>query len=169
MDWIVDWLSPLLRCDDNTGPRLLVILVGAVASTVTITVGGHSLYRRVFGPSGAVRRAAQALRDEGEVRAYRGEWIRAVELYSLSILTNPRPGHVYYLRGLAKEKNGNVNRAIADWQRCVDRLPNHGDALAKLAQYKRRPQRRTNWRLVFGAAALAAMGAIIGFWVAHIA
>lgn len=169
MEWIADWLSALMRCDVHTGARLLVILLGAIASTVTITVGGYSLYRRVFGPSGPMRKAAQALRVEGEARARRGEWKRALELYNLSIRANPRPGHVYYLRGLAQEEKGNVNGAIADWQRCLDRLSTHGNALAKLAEFKRHPERRANWRLAFGAAALAAIAALVGFLVAQIA
>ena len=154
MGWATDWLGILLRCDITSGPRLFLILLGAVASTVTITVG----VRKFLGPRGPVRRAALALRDEGESRLRRGEWQRAMELFNLSILANPHTGHVYYLRGLIKEHRGQLNRAIADWRRCVARLPAHGEALAKLAEHHQSPPNHgMSWRFAAGAIVLVAV------------
>ena len=164
MDFAFDWVEPLLRCDVASGPRLLVILLGAVASSVTIAFG----VRRLLGPSGPLRRAAHSLREEGERRSLRGEPMRAMELYNLSVLANPGPAHVYYLRGLIHEQRGQLNRAVADWKRCIARLPRHGDALAKLARYDRRsaaarPQR---WRLAIGALVLIVALACAAFLLA---
>lgn len=167
MESAIDWISALLRCGDHTGSRLFVLLFSAVASTITIMVAGQRLYRQLFGPSGPVRRVGEALRDEGDSRARRGESTRAMELYNLSILTNPRAGHVYYLRGLIQERRGNLNRAIADWRRCLDRIPNHGDALSKLAEHKRRPHNRTGWRLAFGAIALMVLLTSAGLFLSQ--
>ena len=77
-----------------------------------------------------------------------------MELYNLSILANPRTGHVYYLRGLIQEQRGQLNRALADWRRCVARLPAHGDALAKLADYPSPNRPGMSWRVAAGAVVL---------------
>jgi hypothetical protein len=136
MGWATDLGEVLLRCDVASGPRLLVILLGAIASAVTITLTSHTLYRRLVGPSGPVRRAAEALRAEGENRAAQRDWRRALELYNLSILMNPRAAQAYYLRGLIKEQRGEMNRAIADWKRCRDRHPTHFGAREKLLHFE---------------------------------
>jgi tetratricopeptide (TPR) repeat protein len=164
MGWATDWLGMLLRCDVTSGPRLFLILLGAVASTVTITVG----VRKLLGPRGPLKRAALVLRDEGEARFRRGDWRRAMELYNLSILANPHTGHVYYLRGLIQEQRGQLNRAITDWRRCVARLPSHGEALAKLAEYHRSPPHHgMSWRVAAGAIALVVVLTCAGLFLSR--
>lgn len=58
-----------------------------------------------------------------------------MELYNFSIRLNPRAADAYYLRGCLKEELEQINRAIADWKRCLDRHPKHAGAVRKLAQY----------------------------------
>ena len=168
MGWATDLGEILLRCDVASGPRLIVILLGAIASAVTITVASNTLYRRLFGPSGPVKRAADALRAEGENRAAQRDWRRALELYNLSIFMNPRAAHVYYLRGLIRERRGEMNRAIADWKRCQARHPTHFGAREKLLHCEPAPSRAPHWRLAY-AAALAALIVLIGLWAARYA
>jgi hypothetical protein len=58
-----------------------------------------------------------------------------MELYDLAVRLNPGAGQVYFLRGCLKEELEQINRAIADWKRCLERLPKHAGASQKLAQY----------------------------------
>jgi hypothetical protein len=167
MGWAADLGEILLRCDVASGPRLIVILLGAIASAVTITLTSHTLYRRVFGPSGPVRRAADALRAEGENRAQQRDLKRALELYNLSILMNSRSAHVYYLRGVVREQRGEMNRAIADWKRCRDRLSTHFGAREKLLHFEPAASRTPHWRLAYAAVGLAALIVLIGLWAAR--
>src|SRR5438552_2593377 len=60
---------------------------------------------------------------------------QAMELYDLSVRLNPRAAQVYYLRGCLKEQLGELNRAIADWQRCLSRHRDHSAAVGKLAAH----------------------------------
>ena len=168
MGWATDLGEILLRCDVTSGPRLIVILLGAIASAVTtITLTSHTLYRRLVGPSGPMRRAADALRAEGEKHAQR-DWKRALELYNLSILMNSRQAHVYFLRGLIKEQRRQLNHAIADWKRCRDRHPTHFGAREKLLHFEPAASRAPHWRLAYAAVALALI-VLIGLWAARYA
>ena len=148
MEWANALLDALLRCDVSSGPRLAVILLGAIASAVTITIGGRSIYSWFFPRH---RKAADALRDEGEFRARLNHRDRALELYDLAIKLNPRAAHVYYLRGCVYEDLGESARARADWTRCLERLPSHRDARAKLGQHGE----SIDWRWAYVTVAVA--------------
>jgi tetratricopeptide (TPR) repeat protein len=134
MDWQA--LVGLLGCQE--GNELLhrtALVLGACASIATIAAALYRLWRWVFGPSGRQRRAARALREQGELHARLNHTEQAMELYDFSARMNPGAAHVYFLRGCLKEHLEQINRAIADWKRCLLRHPNHSGAIQKLAQY----------------------------------
>jgi tetratricopeptide (TPR) repeat protein len=73
------------------------------------------------------------LRKQGYYHARLNHRAQAMELYDLAIQLNPRAAHVHFLRGELHLKMGERNRAIADWQRCLQRLPRHDRARRRLA------------------------------------
>lgn len=163
MDWAAEWLGTLLRCDVSSEPRLIAIVLGAAASTATIVATVYAIYRRIVGPDGPRRRAAAVLRDEAKTKLKKGELARALVLANLSIEMNPRAGYAYYVRGLIWEDKGKGLNAIADWKRCLRRLPTCSDAAEKLARYEDPPPRAaTRWALTYGTAAVVAVILIVG-------
>lgn len=134
MDWHA--LEGLFRCQAESDLlHAAVLVLGACASTATILVALCRLWRWLLGPSGKHRRAARALREQGLHHASLQHHQEAMELYDLSVRFNPGAAQVYFLRGCLKEELDQINRAIADWKRCLLRLPNHAGATQKLAQY----------------------------------
>ena len=163
MDWASEWLGAMLRCDVSSEPRLIAIVLGAAASAVTILATTYALYRRIRGPDGPRTRAAKALRDEAKAYLKKGNLTRALFLVDLAIKMNPRAGYSYYVSGLIWEERGNGPKAIADWKRCLQRLPNFTDAAEKLARYESpTPRAGTSWALAYGSAALLALIGIVG-------
>ena len=163
MDWASEWLGVLMRCDVSSEPRLIAIFLGAAASAVTILATTYALYRRIRGPDGPRRSAARALRDEARVHLKKGNLIRALTLIDIAIKMNPRAGYAYYVSGLIWEERGNGPKAIADWKRCLQRLPNCTDAAEKLARYESQPPHAgPHWALTYGAAAVLALIVMVG-------
>ena len=81
----------------------------------------------------------------------------------LAIKMNARAGYAYYIRGLIWEERGNGLKAIADWKRCLKRLPNFTDAAEKLLHYERAATRaRSRWALTYGAAAVLVLIVVAG-------
>ena len=160
MDWASEWLGALLRCDVSS-ERLIVIFLAAAASSATILATTYALYRRIRGPDGPRRRAAKALRDEAKVHLKKGSLPRALALVDLAIEMNPRAGYAYYVRGLIWEERGNGLKAIADWKRCLQRLPTFTDAADKLASYES-PAARPTWALTYGTAAVLVLIVVVG-------
>ncbi len=74
-----------------------------------------------------LRARAQALM---ETKAY----AKAVDDLDSVIRLNPRDTQGYYLRGLAHEQDGDLNRAIADYKTALERDRNFGDAKRALAR-----------------------------------
>jgi tetratricopeptide (TPR) repeat protein len=161
MDWASEWLGALLRCDVSSETRLIAIILGATASSATILATAYALYRRIRGPDGPRRSAAKALRDEAKAHLKRGSLARALALMDLAIKMNPRAGYAYYIRGLIWEERGRGLKAISDWKRCLQRLPNFADAVEKLARYES-PAARPSWALTYGTAAVVALIVIVG-------
>ena len=85
-----------------------------------------------------------------------------MELYDLSIRLNPNAGQVYYLRGDLHERNGDLNRAIADWKRCLKRLPAHPGARTKLGTETRFA---AHWAYVAGSCAVLVLLTMAGILV----
>jgi tetratricopeptide (TPR) repeat protein len=162
MDWAGEWLGVLMRCDVSSEPRLIAIILGAAASAVTILATCYALYRRIRGPDGPRKSAARALRDEARVHLKAGNLTRALALIDIAIKMNPRAGYSYYVSGLIWEERGNGPKAIADWKRCLQRLPNFTDAAEKLARYESQAPRAGRWALTYGAAAVLALIAMVG-------
>ena len=72
------------------------------------------------------------------------------------------PG-VRFAGGLIWEERGNGLKAIADWKRCLQRLPNCTDAAEKLSHYESAAApRASNWALTYGAAAVLALIVVVG-------
>ncbi len=166
MDWASEWLGALLRGDVSSEPRLNSIVLGAAASAVTIMAATYALYRRFRGPDGPRRSAARALRDEARVHLRAGNLTRALALIDIAIKMNPCAGYTYYVRGLIWEERGNGQKAIADWKRCRQRLPNFTDAAEKLARYETQtPRTGHRWALAYGAAAVVALIVMVGVLV----
>lgn len=135
MDW---WwaLESALGCQPGSEHlQRIGLLLGATASAATMAAAIHRLWRWLSGPPPRHRRAARALRQQGHYHARLNQPQQAMELYNFSIRLNPRTADVYYLRGCLKEELEQINRAIADWKRCLDRNPKHAGAVRKLAQY----------------------------------
>jgi tetratricopeptide (TPR) repeat protein len=135
----MDWWSALegvLGCQPgNEQLHRIVLILGALASAATVFAAVYRLWRWLVGPSQRHRLAARALREQGKYHARLNHQKQALELYDLSARLNPRSAEVYYLRGCLKEELEQINRAVADWKRCVHRLPTHAAAIQKLAQY----------------------------------
>ena len=141
----------------------MAIISGAAASAATILATTYALYRRIRGPDGPRRSAAKALRDEARAYLKKGSLTRALALVDLAIEMNPRAGYAYYVRGLIWEERGNGPKAIADWKRCLQRLPNCTDAADKLVRYESpAPRAAPSWALTYGSAALLALIVIVG-------
>jgi tetratricopeptide (TPR) repeat protein len=166
MEFPVDWsaVGSLLGCDPGTSPfRAIAVILGGMASLTTIVAALYQLWRWWQGPNPTQRRAARALRQQGWFRHRLKHRTIAMELYNYSIKLNPRAGQVYYVRGCLFEELGNLNRAIADWRRCIAQLPRHHQALRKLAEHGHVAQTPSHWRLAYGAAVLAALLILAGF------
>jgi len=161
MDWS-GLVQSLLRCQlGSEQPHLIVLVLGAAASTA-IVGALYALWRWWRG--GRHRRAADALRDEGAHRAQIGHRRAAIDLYTLSIRLNPRAGHVYYLRGLLHESDGNLARAIADWRRSLQRLPHGNASQRKLEQYGALPVNdpsQLRWMYACGASVIGLVVALL--------
>ena len=134
MDWHA--LEGLLRCQaDSDLLRGAILVLAACASIAAIIGAFYRLLRWLIGPSGRHRRAARALREQAKVLTSLKDPQQAMELYDLAVRFNPGAAQVYFLRGCLKEELDQINRAIADWKRCLHRLPKHAGATQKLAQY----------------------------------
>jgi tetratricopeptide (TPR) repeat protein len=162
MDWFNDVLG---LCSSSREFHLLLTGLGALASLVSITVGIRALWRSWFGPPSRHRRAAKLLRIEGHHHARLNHHERAMELYELSAQLNPKAGEVFYLRGLLREAMGDFSGAVQDWKRCLERLPRHEAALAKLerAGVGANPGSLIpNWGYAFGALTAVLIVALAG-------
>jgi tetratricopeptide (TPR) repeat protein len=148
---------------DNIWLRLVV--ASAVGGVCVFTVTAVSkLWGWWKGRSARHERAARALSDQGEYHVQLKHRHEALELFDLSVQLNPTQGHVYYLRGCLHAELGDPNRAIADWRRCVARLPRHRDAqrrLAQLGQYAAQPI-APRWGYLWGAVAILLLIALVG-------
>jgi tetratricopeptide (TPR) repeat protein len=133
MDWSL--LDVLLQCQPGYEQlHLIILLLSVVASLAAVVGASYRLCRWWTGPPRRQRYAARALRIEGQYHAQLNHRLRAMELYEFSIRLNPNAAHVYYLRGNVHQVMGNINRAIADWKRCLHRQPGHLQARHRLAQ-----------------------------------
>lgn len=161
MDWSA--LGGLLGCEPGIPSfRVVAVILGGMASLTTIIAALYQLWRWWRGPNPTQRRAARALRQQGWYRHRLKHRAIAMELYNYSIKLNPRAGQVYFVRGCLYEELGNLNRAIADWKRCVARLPRHHQALRKLAERGHVSQAPFTWRIAYGALAVAALIILAG-------
>lgn len=113
--------------------RLIVAGLGGLLS-VLLVAGLGKLWRWWVERTLRRQGAARALREQGEYHAQLKHRHEAMELYDLSIELNPSEGEVYYLRGCLHAELGDPNRAVADWRRCLVRLPRHRDAQRRLAE-----------------------------------
>jgi|RhiMetdeSRZDD1v2_1073273.scaffolds.fasta_scaffold171125_3 tetratricopeptide (TPR) repeat protein len=167
MDW--SWWGGLLGWPVGTDQlQRIVLLMSASANLVALIAALYAFWRWWTRPP-KDRKAASALRDEGEFRASLNHRQRAMELYDLSIRLNPGAAHVYYLRGCLLEEIGRINQAIAAWERCVECLPNHPDALQKLSDYSIETPSTTLNRWAFrlsaaGAVVILMASAFVGIW-----
>ncbi len=135
MDW---WpaLEGLFGCQPgNELLHRIILLLGALASAATVSHAAYRLCRWVVGPSPRHRLGARALREQGKLHARLNHPKQAMMLYDLAARLNPRAAEVYYLRGCLEEELEKIDRAIADWKRCLDRHAGHAAARQKLAQY----------------------------------
>jgi tetratricopeptide (TPR) repeat protein len=132
-DWPA-WVEGAFRhAQENAWYRLLIAALGALAAVI-IVAGFRRLRPKWIERWSPRQRAASALRDQGEYHGqlkHRGE---AMELYNLAIELRPQDGHAYYLRGCLHAELGDPRRAVADWRRCLARLPRHRDAKRKLTE-----------------------------------
>jgi hypothetical protein len=110
----------------------VVLLLSGVAYSATIIGTLYGLWRWWFGPLKRHRRAARVLRNEARFRARLNHVRIALELYDLSVRLNPRAGYTYFLRGCLRADRGDTKRAIADLNRCLERLRGYGPAEKKL-------------------------------------
>jgi tetratricopeptide (TPR) repeat protein len=135
MDWSA-LVEGLLSCHPgNEQLHRIVLILGGLASVATIAAAIYRLWRWLLGPPLAHRHAARALRQQGAYQARFNHSQQAMELYNFSIRLNPRAAEAYYLRGCLKEDLEQINRAIADWKRCLRSHPRHAGAIQKLGQY----------------------------------
>jgi tetratricopeptide (TPR) repeat protein len=169
MDWSL--FDMLLHCQPGHERLYLIMLaLGGLASIATAVGAVRALWRRWFGPSGAMKRAARVLRNEGKYHAQLKHRARAMDLYESSIRLNPRAGHVYYLRGNLRHEMADTNRAIADWRRCLLRLPRHADAKRRLAENVADPPAMFPWPIAVGTFASVLLISLVGWlglWVLH--
>ena len=163
MDWSA--FHGLLRCEPGNPLQTVLAIIGTAAGLVTIIAGGYRLWRWWYGPPARQRRAARALRTQGHYHARLNHRQQAMELYELSIRLNPRQAHVYYLRGCLYAVLRQRAKAVADWNRCLARLPRHRDATQKLADLGERVQLGLPpWAYVCGAGAVLLLVALVGWW-----
>jgi tetratricopeptide (TPR) repeat protein len=156
------YLDMLLRCQPGHEQLHLIILaLSGLASLAAVIAAAYRLWRWWFGPIRTHRVAARALRMEGTYHAKLHHGARAIQLYDYSIRLNPRAAHVYYLRGDLHEEMGNIDHAIADWRRCLARLPGHKDAAGKLA-WHRAPSTLFPWATAVGTFAAVLLLAAVG-------
>jgi tetratricopeptide (TPR) repeat protein len=133
VDWpaLVEGIFAAAR--ESAWHRFIVAGIGGLLSV--LAVAAVSSLRRWWTERSAKRQgAARALRDQGEYHAQLKHRHEALELFDLSIELNPREGQVYYLRGCLHAELGDPNRAVADWRRCLARLPRHRDAHRRLSE-----------------------------------
>lgn len=165
MDW-AGLLDGVLRCQPgNEQLHHLILVLGGLASCATIAAVLYKVFRWARPPSSKHAAAAAALRDEAAHRLQLGHRRKAMELYDLSVRLNPRAGHVYYLRGLLHERDGDLRQAIEDWRRCLNRLPHNNLAEQKLAQYAATPvheRGRYRWVYAYGVTAIVLLAAVLG-------
>jgi tetratricopeptide (TPR) repeat protein len=132
----MDWLDALFQCEARGDISRIALILSGSASAIGIITAAYGLWRRMVQRK-RHKQASRILRQEGENRAKSGEWERAIEIYCLAIQMNPNAAHAYYLRGLAYDQLGQVNRARADWDKALQILPGYAEARAKL-----KPDRR---------------------------
>ena len=159
------YLDTLLRC--QTGHEqlhLIILLTSGLASIAVVMAAGYRLWRWWIGPMRTHRVAARALRMEGTYHARLNHAASAMQLYNYSIRLNPRAAHVYYLRGNVHEGLGNVDRAIADWRRCLVRLPGHKDAASNLARHRTGLPNTFPWATAVGTFAAVLLLALLGWF-----
>jgi len=101
--------------------HFFTLFLSGLASLAAVIAAAYRLWRWRVGPLRTHRVAARALRMEGTYHAKLNHGVHAMQLYDYSIRLNPRAAHVYYLRGNLHEGIGNIDRAIADWRRCLAR------------------------------------------------
>jgi len=141
-----------------------MLVRGGLARCATIVAALYKVFRWAWPPPSKHAAAAAALRDEAAHRLQLGHRRKAMELYDLSVRLNPRAGHVYYLRGLLHERDGDLRQAIEDWRRCLDRLPHNNLAEQKLAQYAAAPvneRGRYRWVYAYGVTAIVLLAAVL--------
>jgi len=165
MDWSA-LSDSVFRCQPgNEQLRIIIIALGGLASSATISAALYKMCRWFWAPPATHGAAAAALRLEGEHRAQLNQLRHAMNLYDLSIRLNPKAGHVFYLRGLLHERNGDLAKAIADWKRSLERLPHSNPAERKLAQYAATAvdeRSRHRWIYAYGVSALVLLVAMLG-------
>ncbi|HJZ44082.1 MAG TPA: tetratricopeptide repeat protein [Hyphomicrobiaceae bacterium] len=162
MDWpaLVEGIFRDAR-DDVSLRLVIAALVGLVS---VLVVAGHRRLRRWWIERSAKRQAAaRALREQGEYHVQLKHRHEAMELFDLSVQLNPREGRVYYLRGCLHAELGDPDRAIADWRRCLARLPRHRDAQRRLAEIGRSAQPMVpRWAYLWGAVAVLLFFTLVG-------
>jgi tetratricopeptide (TPR) repeat protein len=164
MEWSA-LLDSVLRCHPgNEQLHQIILVLGGLASCATIIAALYKGFRWAWPPPPKHGAAAAALRDEGTHRAQLGHLRNAMNLYTLSIRLNPKAGHVYHLRGVLYEMNGDLPQAIADWKRSLERLPDNNPSEQKLAQYAATPvdeRSRYRWVYAYGASAIVLLVAML--------
>jgi tetratricopeptide (TPR) repeat protein len=162
---LLAYFDMLLRCQPGHGQIHLITLgLTGLASLAAVIAAAYRLWRRWVGPLRTHRVAARALRMEGTYHAKLNHGARAMQLYNYSIRLNPRAAHVYYLRGNLHEEMGNIDRAIADWRRCLTRLPGHRDAASNLAQRRASIPSTFPWTTAVGTFAAVLLLALVGWF-----
>ena len=160
MDWPA-LVESVFRCAPGHEWLIIASLFGV--SSAIIVAALIKLWRLRFGPTANHRRAAKALRNQGQFNAQLNHRQQAMELFDLSIQLNPGQGHAYYLRGCLYAELGDANRAIADWKRCLAQLPRHRDAKQRLADLGGHAQSFVQrWAYVCGVAAVVLLVILVG-------
>jgi tetratricopeptide (TPR) repeat protein len=163
---VVDWstlVESILRdARDSLSYRLIIAGLGGLLAV--LVVAGHGRLWRWWSERSAKREgAARALRDQGEYHVQLKHRHEALELFDLSVLLDPRDGHVYYLRGCLHAELGDPNQAVADWRRCLTRFPRHRDAQRRLAELGQYTQLATpRWAYLWGAVAVLLFFTLVG-------
>jgi tetratricopeptide (TPR) repeat protein len=159
------YLDLLLRCQPGHEQlHLIILLMSGLASIAAVIAAAYRLWRWWIGPMRTHRVAARALRMEGTYHARLNHAARAMQLYNYSIQLNPRAAHVYYLRANLHEGMGNVHRAIADWRRCLARLPGHKDAASNLARHRAGLPSAFPWATAVSTFAAVLLLALLGWF-----
>jgi tetratricopeptide (TPR) repeat protein len=162
VDW-PDLVEGIFR-DARDSVSLRFVIAALVGLMSVLVVAGHRLLRRWWIERSAKRQGAgRALREQGEYHVQLKHRHEAMELFDLSVQLSPREGHVYYLRGCLHAELGDPDRAIADWRRCLARLPRHRDAQRRLAEIGRPAQPMVpRWAYLWGAAAVLLFFTLVG-------